>query len=755
MKKIFEQLLKANTAREVTDILVDLTDNYEIRWEPVGGRGNNQSTINMGTDPAAGLIERITNSIDAVLDLEWHQQGCPTDIESPRVAVQKWFGLPEGKLRNIKDASAKNIQELARRISVTLKDSEREEFPTVEIRDYGTGIKGEDFSRTILSLNDDNKINKLHQMGAYGQGGSTALSFNTFTVIISRPHKILKKGTGVSFTIVRFNDGGLGQRKLGWYEYCVGENHQPFTIEIEEEKFRPGTLVRHIGMDIGKYKAKITGPTSSLWYLAHHYMFDTVLPFTITGERQADLTKDKKENRSVLGNNRRLTLGGGDEKELTQYKRDATLTFRDGKVTIYYWVLTIEGEKPWDRIKNYTQASQPIIITFNGQKQGHLLNTIIKSELKLPFLEKYLVVQIECDQLDNESKRQLFSSTRENTRDTSIRKELEKLVVDTLDADDELKRLDKERRDRYLQKDETDVLDKLRKRLASRINQYLKVSGGGKGVKATDTGEAVKTKKQPQIPINDPPTFLEITTPDEKEVYIGKTFSVKFKTDAHPNLFSNPDWFFAVIEPHSFGSFTGSARVVDGYGIAYFKTSNEVEVGTEATITLELRPPRQKTISDTVTVIAATLPDSSDTSTPGNKNAPNIEIIAVNENHPYYKDHGWNSLTVAEVADDQDAVFIYINDSNLHLTKLLQRAQQYSTQAVDSIKNTYREHVAFCAFMIDKNKIEERLELEDGKNLSPEIIEQIKKADLENGCETVCGMISDFFEYIRTETEEI
>ncbi|MBI3232837.1 MAG: hypothetical protein HYZ42_02155, partial [Bacteroidetes bacterium] len=240
-----------------------------------------------------------------------------------------------------------------------------------------------------------------------------------------------------------------------------------------KSKFKPGTLVRHIGMDIGKYKAKITGPTSSLWYLAHHYMFDTVLPFTITGERESDLTKGKKENRIILGNNRRLTLGGGDEKELTQYKNDANLTFKDGKVTIYWWVLTIEGEKPWDRIKNYTQASQPIIITFNGQKQGHLLNSIIKSELKLPFLEKYLVVQIECDQLDNESKRQLFSSTRENTRDTSIKKELERLVVDTLEADDELKRLDKERRDRYLQKDETEAMDKLKKRLASRINHYL------------------------------------------------------------------------------------------------------------------------------------------------------------------------------------------------------------------------------------------------------------------------------------------
>jgi len=409
MEKVFEHLLQSNTAKEITDILEVLTEDFDIKWLPVGGRGNNQSTINMGTDPAAGLIERITNSIDSILDLEWHRDGCPNDIDNPRKAAYKWFNLPEGKLRNIKDASAKNIQELARKIKVTLKDSEREDFPTVEVRDFGIGIKGEDFSKTILSLNDDNKIDKLHQMGAYGQGGSTALSFNTFTVIISRPNIVLKKGNHIAFTIVRFNDGGLGQKKLGWYEYCINsKTNQPFNIEMSEEIFEAGTLVRHIGMDIGKYLAKMTGPTSSLWYLAHHYMFDSILPFTISGQRQKDLNKGKVENRSVLGNNRRLTLGGTageEENNLTQYQRDATLTFRDGRVTLYYWVLTIEGDKPWERIKNYTLPSEPIIITFNGQRQGHLPNTIIKAELKLPFLEKYMVVQIECDQMDNESKR--------------------------------------------------------------------------------------------------------------------------------------------------------------------------------------------------------------------------------------------------------------------------------------------------------------------------------------------------------------
>lgn len=67
------------------------------------------------------------------------------------------------------------MQELARKIKATLRDSERENYPTVEIRDHGIGIKGDDFSKTILSLYGQNKISKLYLMGAYGQGGSTAL----------------------------------------------------------------------------------------------------------------------------------------------------------------------------------------------------------------------------------------------------------------------------------------------------------------------------------------------------------------------------------------------------------------------------------------------------------------------------------------------------------------------------------------------------------------------------------------------------
>ena len=119
-------------------------------------------------------------------------------------------------------------------------------------------------------------------MGAYGQGGSTALSYNNYTIIISKPAITEKKEKAkTSWTIVRINPGNINSDKLEWFEYCVDSaNGQPFNVELEDKDFTPGTLVRHIGMDLGKYTAKMTGPTSSLWYLVHHYLFDPIIPVT-------------------------------------------------------------------------------------------------------------------------------------------------------------------------------------------------------------------------------------------------------------------------------------------------------------------------------------------------------------------------------------------------------------------------------------------------------------------------------------------
>jgi hypothetical protein len=745
MDEIFKELTRAYTPKEVTNVIKKIGAN-KIFWENVGKRRNNLATINIGTDPAGGVTERITNAIDAVLEKEWKLQNEPEGFRTPRRAIENWYDIEDGKISNIKSARDKKIDSLSDKVQVTLYDSGKDAKPTVEIRDKGIGLEPEDFSKTILELNGSNKIGKLHLMGAFGQGGSTALAFNNYTIIISKPHfkKDERKKSKVSFTVVRINPGDVEKDKHEWYEYMVNKaTGQPFTLEVNDDDFEAGTLVRHILMDLGKYSGSMTAPQRGLWYLAHNYLFDPLIPFTISDRR-----KGKTDNRTVTGNNRLLT-----HTENKEYHNQVTLTFKTGKVTIYWWVLNTLGKDPRERIKHYTSVSNPFVITHNGQKQGTFSNGLIKKDLKLPYLDRYLIVQIETDYLDNDSKRQLFSSTRESLKETAIVEELTKLVVDTLNEDDKLKQLDKERKQRYFTKDDTQVLDSLKKRLARRINTYLQSSGGGTSVRTSSVGESSPTKKLPEIPFEDPPTFFEITTNSPKEVYANKSFSVKFKTDAHPNYFAKAETFAAFIDPQSIGSYTGTARVNNGYGIAYFKTNEDAEIGDKGEITLDLRPIGLKSISSSIEIGIIERPEDSGNDNNGKNKSPNIRVDFIGEEHTFFTENNWTENNVASVISDQDEIVVYVSEENKNLQKLVVRAQRKNDDAVQNIKNKYLEHISFHAFVLDRNNLDKILSKED-EEIPSESYEKVKESELRNASETVCGMINDFFESIIIESIE-
>ena len=142
----------ATKVRDVTEWLVGVETQRQPRvgWRNVGDNENNLATINLGSDPAAGLIERVTNAFDAVLELEWVRRGEPVHLLSPRSAVEEWFGIPGGRLSQIGDFRDPAILPLIGRVEVTLQDSDRADRPTLDIRDYGIGIASADFGTSIL-----------------------------------------------------------------------------------------------------------------------------------------------------------------------------------------------------------------------------------------------------------------------------------------------------------------------------------------------------------------------------------------------------------------------------------------------------------------------------------------------------------------------------------------------------------------------------------------------------------------------------
>jgi hypothetical protein len=70
-KKAFaEALLNARTPEDVERIVESAEELFgPVSWRPVGDRPNNNGTVRLGSDPALGLVERVTNGMDALLDL--------------------------------------------------------------------------------------------------------------------------------------------------------------------------------------------------------------------------------------------------------------------------------------------------------------------------------------------------------------------------------------------------------------------------------------------------------------------------------------------------------------------------------------------------------------------------------------------------------------------------------------------------------------------------------------------------------------
>lgn len=742
MEDIARQLLSAQSVKNVIDCLNRLREEHSPSWLPVGGIDNNLATIGLGSDPAAGLIERVTNALDAVIDKEWQARNRPPNVLSPRVAAEEWLGIPKGRLSEIKGAQElRAYSELARKVIVTLQDSEKNDEPSVEIRDQGIGLRSDDFSESILGLNKNRKLRKLFLAGAFGQGGSTALAYSRYTIIASRAQATAGKTNPVAITVVVFDPGDPDVDKHGHYKYLINPTTQcPYEFDLPVGDFEDGTLVRHVAMELNKYKAIMTAPTGSLWYLAHNYLFDPVLPFTIRDARKkvTDKKNGKPETRTVTGNNRRLA-----QWKNTEHKNRAERTFRDGKVVISWWVIKVEGENPRDKITNFTLPSKPIIVTFNGQKQGDFPNTIIKNDLKLPYLDRYIIVQVDCDRLDSDSRRQLFPTTRESIRDTPIGDDLRRLVTETLSGDDELRRLDRERMKRLITRVDSSSVEVIRKRLANRVKLYTQASGGGSAPsKFSGPDDKPRVDKREPIPIQDPPTFLSITNPAPRNVYAGKSFTLKFETDASPDYFEHPDSFIAVCMPHSFSQYTGTTRINKGYGTAYFKAASDLQTEDTGSITLELRPPESTSLHDSIDAVVIDLPDSAGTGK-GNLDTPSIDPLFIYPSDPFWKDRGWSENSVAEVDSNDEAVVVSVSGANKHLDKLLARAQRQSSEAVESLKDFYLEHISFHAVIAQMDS-----EKAEGAGEDPSVVEENLAREYQHACETVCGVISSMFDVL-------
>src|SRR5262249_7075243 len=227
--KFFDLLLKAESENEVDEILNKLgyLDEHSDVWLPFGGFGMNLNQINnQQSDATAALVEKLINSIDAVLMAECYRAGIdPKGPDAPRTmaeAVHRLFKVKDGRLENL---TPNERTKLAESIHVVATGTKKE--PCYLVVDRGEGQTPASFKDTFLSLTKQNKDDIPFVQGRFNCGGTGVLPFcgdRKYQLIVSRRHPSCPAGVNDAtkdlwgFTIVRRQRPAPG-RKSSMYVY--------------------------------------------------------------------------------------------------------------------------------------------------------------------------------------------------------------------------------------------------------------------------------------------------------------------------------------------------------------------------------------------------------------------------------------------------------------------------------------------------------------------------------------------------------
>lgn len=369
-------------------------------------------------DPGQALVERITNAMDAHIELEYELAGCPRDITSPREAVQRLWNLESSRLTRESPAIARFIEEMAPNSTIRVVGSTQKGHSSVLIQDSGIGQHPDDLPKTILGLQESNKNDKRYLMGAFGQGGSSTFAYCPYSLIMSRRHPdcLAGKIDQIGWTIVRqFDDDSW---KTFRYEYLVGLDGlipriAPSALESLKMQFDHGTRIVHFAYELGRLN-----PRWSLVGLRFfdNLLFDPILPYRIEDHR---LTPHF--NRNLHGGRNRLEQVEASRRPDAQtYDADLSRWGGEGTAHIRYWVFrpgvtSQESEEDasvkLDSYLDYDHSPRTIIFTLNGQRH-HAREKSLVREARLGALADYLLVHVDCDDLSLRLKKEMFTATR-------------------------------------------------------------------------------------------------------------------------------------------------------------------------------------------------------------------------------------------------------------------------------------------------------------------------------------------------------
>lgn len=690
------RLWTAKTVEDVQWLLAEARKLYgKTETLPVGGRPNNSGIVRVSSDPMLAMVERITNAIDACLELQAQSNGSlPPD---PRSAARTWFKIPAAGLSAMSDAERRT---LAQQISVVLEASGEPRRPTLVVTDKGIGLHPAQFGDTILSLNANNKVQALYTMGTYGQGGSATLGFARATIIISRRHAAQLNGAKdlIGWTIAEeyFDEATMKVPSYVYHQRANAAGVFALDPQLLPELVH-GTRLIHVAYDAQR---GATAYTTGAWQILNAALFDPVLPFILGGNRRGvdpEWKADKVPTRVITGTATRLSgddVGGGQIELAHTDSHQIDLGSEFGTIRVAYWALRRpENSTSSSEItRSYVEPGAAVSMTLFGQRQDATPRTWIKDQVKLPFLYKNMVVQIDADRLSGRARRELFASTRERATESDLRRRIYDEVAELLRNDDMLKYLNHEEKERLLKKSSQATNEKVRKRLAKFVKTKLKdVQKQGAGGPNEGSGGSHKPKPGQPSPPRDTsdghlPNFPTELKFEKRAVTVrqGRKASVWVSINAKNGYLPAHDDSLTITWPggDSDGRVRVSTRSTLGGGRSSWQLAADVDAALgQYDVAVELVT-NSGVLTDKLQVTVAPPPEAPKDSTATEpETGPEVRWVRKDE----WEDHEFTERTVGKVTEDDESTIIFVNrDFRLLVQALSSRAltaEQITTRA--------------------------------------------------------------------------
>ena len=565
-KQLCMDLLHSDTEEQVISLLraQGYWDAPDV-WCPFGDKPDNFATMgNQSSSPDAALVEKLVNSVDAVLMGECLTAGTSPNSEDapqsiPEAVAQFFFGdrSKANSLGHISRWPTQKRRELSDLI--TLAATGAKSNPSFTVVDAGEGQTPESMPETLLSLDKQNKVDVHFVQGKFNMGGTGALRFcgrDNLQLVITRRNPNIKTDSPDnpaanqwSFTIVR-RENPTASKRLSTYTYLAPEsNGGVLRFDSEALPLFPQGEKAYArdtkwGTAIKLYEYKLTGKSHVLRRDGLLYRLDLLLPgvalpirlHECRGYGGHDGSFDTTLNGLVVrlndGRSENLEQGFPTSSPFVVHGQDMTAeiyAFKRGRATTY-------------------RGDEGVVFTVNGQTHGNLHKRFFsRRDVGMNSLEDSILVIVDCSRISGRSREDLFMNSRDRLEQGDFLRAIQGELTLMLREHQSLRDLREQRRREDIEKKLEDskplveVMESIIRKSPSVAHLLGRIGPLSDPFKSTNGTSAKKFLGKPH------PSFFRFRNKDYGEELHRRTARnmrsrIQFETDAVNDYFSRDQY---------------------------------------------------------------------------------------------------------------------------------------------------------------------------------------------------------------------